>query len=177
MRVAFVLLLATACQQSSKTDPASAGTTAPPTSASSAPGAVAPAASAVAAGAWFVGAWQGSFQAELFRIEVPAGSVKAWKDDDGKQASGEGKLSLQVAADGSVSGTASGALGELTVVGHVDGDRATLTLTSASGQPDGFHGVILASQTPEGMAGTLSASTGDSLRARQAKVTLARGGQ
>jgi hypothetical protein len=46
-----------------------------------------------------------------------------------------------------------------------------------SAQPDGFHGVILASQTPEGMSGTLSASTGDSLRARQAKVTLTRAGK
>ncbi len=172
MRVALLLLLATACQQSPKTDPASVDSA---RVASAAPAvSVAPAASATAA-AWFVGAWQGAYQAELFRVEVPVGGVKAWKDDDGKLASGDGKLSLQAAADGSVSGTASGALGELSVVGHVDGDRVTLTLHSP--QPDGFHGVILATQTPEGLSGTLSASTGDSLQVRQAKVTLTRAGK
>ncbi len=165
-----MLLLVTACQQSPKTDSASVASAAPLASA-----AAAPTASAAGAGAWFVGAWHGAFQAELFRLEVPIGGVKEWKADDGKLASGEGKLALQVAADGCVTGTASGALGELSVVGHVDGDRATLTL--ASSQPDGFHGVILASQTSAGMSGTLSASTGDSLRARQAKVTLARADQ
>ncbi len=98
--------------------------------------------------------------------------MKEWKKDDGSQASGEGKLSLQAAADGSVTGTATGALGELAVSGRVDGDRAALTLSAAS--PDGFHGVILASQSPDGMKGTLNASSGDSLQVRQASVTLAR---
>ena len=165
MRIALLLLFAAACQQSPKTDAGSSVTSPPPSSRSPAP-------SAVASAVWFVGAWQGTFQAELFRVEVPFGAAKEWKTDDGKQASGEGKLALQAAADGSVTGTATGALGELLVVGHVEGDRATLTLNSA--QSDGFHGVVLASQTPEGMSGTLSASSGDSLRVRQAKVTLTR---
>ena len=98
--------------------------------------------------------------------------MKAWKDDDGKLASGEGKLTLQAAADGSVSGSASGALGTLAIAGRVEGDRAALTFTSA--EPNGFHGVIMASQTPEGMKGTLSASSADSLQVRQASVTLTR---
>ncbi len=173
MRAALFLLLATACQQSPNSDAPSAGL-AHATVASAAPSVAAPAAPA-AATAWFVGAWQGAFQAELFRVEVPVGGVKEWKADNGKQASGEGKLSLQAAADGSVIGTASGALGELVVVGQVDGDRATLTLASA--QPNGFHGVVLAAESAEGMAGTLRASTGDSLQVRQAKVTLARAGK
>jgi hypothetical protein len=159
-----LLLLAAACQRSPKTDDGTS-VASPPSSRSSAP-------SAVASAAWFVGAWQGAFQAELFRVEVPFGAAKEWKTDDGKEASGEGKLSLHVAADGSVTGATSGALGELSVVGHVEGDRATLTLVSA--RSDGFHGVVLASQTPEGMSGTISASSGDSLRVRQAKVTLTR---
>lgn len=163
MRFASVLLLATACQQS----PAPAASSAAPAKASAAPSA-----SAAPAKAWFEGAWQGTFRAELFRIEMPTGGVKAWKDDDGKQASGEGKLSLQAAADGSVSGTTSGALGTLAVAGRVDGDRAALTLSST--EPNGFHGVIVAAQTPEGMTGTLSASSGDSLQVRRASVTLTR---
>lgn len=171
MRPALLLLLATACQQTPKSDAVAAGSAAP----SLAPTVATPAASAAAADSWFVGAWQGVFQAELFRLEVPLGGMKEWKADDGKQASGDAKLSLQAAADGSVTGTSSGALGELSVVGHVDGDRATLTL--ASPQPAGFHGVILVSRAPEGMSGTLNASSGDSLRVRQAKVTLTRAGK
>jgi hypothetical protein len=168
VRFFALVVLATACQQAQKADPAATGSAAANTSAAT----PAPSASAAPAKAWFEGSWQGAFQAELLRIELPAGGVKEWKNDDGKKASGEGKLSLEAKPDGSVSGTASGALGELTVAGQVDGDRAALTLTSA--QPEGFHGVILATQTPEGMKGTLNASSGDSLQVRQAAVTLSR---
>jgi hypothetical protein len=122
--------------------------------------------------AWFEGAWQGGFQAELFRVELAVGGVKEWKQDDGKKASGAGTLALDVAADGTASGHASGALGELAIVGRVEGDRAALQLASL--EADGFHGVILATQTAEGMKGTLSASSGDSLQVRQAAVTLTR---
>ena len=166
MRGAPLLLLAVACQQAPNTDPAAG-------SAQAHASVAAPAASAQAPPkAWFEGAWLGAFQAELRRIELPIGGVKEWKLDDGKPASGPGKLSLQAAPDGSVTGSASGALGELSVAGHVDGDRAALTLSSA--RPDGFHGLILAIQTPEGMQGTLSASSADSLQVRQAAVTLTR---
>ncbi|HEX2874774.1 MAG TPA: hypothetical protein VHP33_26165 [Polyangiaceae bacterium] len=165
--LAALLLAGAGCQQAPKVDPAATGSVA--VNASAAP---APSASAAPAKAWFEGSWQGTFQAELLRIELPAGGVKEWKNDDGKKASGEGKLSLEAKPDGSVSGTATGALGDLTVTGQVDGDRAALTLTSP--QPEGFHGVILATQTPEGMKGTLNASSGDSLQVRQAAVTLSR---
>lgn len=162
MKLVTLLLLATACQQSPKPSP----TTAPSTPAAPS------VASAAPAKAWFEGPWQGVFQAELFRIELPVGGVKEWKLDDGKQASGEGKLDLQAAADGTVAGTATGSLGNLAVTGHVDGDRVALTLASADAS--GFHGVILASQTPEGMKGSLSASSADSLQVRQGSVALTR---
>jgi hypothetical protein len=167
VKAASLLLLASACQQS----PTPAAASSAQTPASAAP------AAAVAAPikAWFEGAWQGAFQAELFRVEVPVGGVKEWKQDDGKPASGEGKLSLRAEADGSVTGTTSGALGNLSVSGHVEGDRAALML--ASTDSTGFHGLILAVQTPEGMKGTLSASSADSLQVRQGAVTLARASQ
>jgi hypothetical protein len=169
VKVASLLLVATACQQSPTPAPGAASST--PTPASAAP------AAAVAAPtkAWFEGAWQGAFEAELFRVEVPVGGMKEWKQDDGKQASGEGTLSLHAEADGSVTGSASGALGTLSVSGHVDGDRVALQV--ASTDPGGFHGLILAAQTPEGMQGTLSASSADSLQVRKAAVTLARASQ
>jgi hypothetical protein len=132
----------------------------------------APASSAAAAKAWFQGNWQGSYQAELFRIELPVGGVKEWKKDDGAQGSGAGKLSLVAGPDGNVTGTATGPLGEQSVTGHIDGDRAALSLLPKDA--GGFQGVILASQAPEGMNGKLSASTGDSLSVRQASVVLTR---
>ena len=167
MRACLLLLLATACQQSPKTDAA-------PVAATSATATTSASASAPAK-AWFEGSWQGAFQAELFRLETPAGGVKAWKDDDGKAASGEGKLSFEATPDGSITGSVTGALGNLGISGHVDGDRAALLLSAA--EAAGFHGVILASQTPDGMQGTLSASIGDSLQARQGKVTISRAGK
>jgi hypothetical protein len=173
VKVTLLLLLLTACHNSSKTDAVTHRDA--PLPAASTTSASVPAGSAAASNSWFVGAWQGAFRAELFRVQVPLGGMKEWKADDGQQASGDGTLSLQAATDGNVIGTSNGALGELSVVGHFEGDRATLMLQSP--RPDGFHGVILASQTPEGLSGTLSASTGDSLQVRQAKVTLTRAGK
>lgn len=163
MRAPLLLSLLVACQKAPATGEAS-----PVASASAR---AAPAASA-AVPAWFEGSWQGSFQAELFRVEVPAGGLKEWKQDDGKRASGPGKLELSIAAGGAVTGRASGALGELSVSGRADGERVALSLSSA--EPEGFHGVVLASQTPEGMSGNLSASSGDSLQVRKADVRFTR---
>jgi hypothetical protein len=153
-----------ACQQAPKSEPAPAAST--KTALAPAPAPAAP------AKAWFEGAWQGAFVAELQRIELPVGNVKEWKLDDGKLASGDGKLALRVSSDGVVSGSASGALGDLAVTGRVEGDRAALSLFSA--RPEGFHGVVLAMQSGDGMKGTLSASSADSLQVRKAEVTLTR---
>lgn len=165
MRLIPWLLVVVACQNAPKPD-GGAASSAQPSASVAAPVAAAP------AKPWFEGSWQGTFQAELNRIELPAGGVKEWKQDDGKKSSGEGKLSLAASSTGDVTGTAIGALGELNVAGRIDGDRAALTLTPR--QADGFHGVILATQTPEGLKGTLNASSGDSLQVRRANVTLTR---
>lgn len=121
---------------------------------------------------WYAGSWQGSYKAELHRVELPAGGIKEWKKDDGAQASGDGKLSLEVAANGDVTGKASGPLGEQVVAGRVEGERVALTLTPA--EANGFQGMILATQAPEGIKGALSASTGDSVVVRKATVVLAK---
>jgi hypothetical protein len=159
------MLLAVACQKAPKADVVVAGS-AQPSASVAAPVAAAP------AKAWFEGSWQGTFQAELNRLEPAVGGVKEWKQDDGKKSSGEGKLLLAAGPGGDVTGSANGALGELKITGRMDGDRAALTLTSA--QADGFHGVILATQTPAGLKGTLNASSADSLQVRRADVTLTR---
>ena len=122
--------------------------------------------------AWFEGAWQGAFVAERHRIELPAGAVKEWKDDDGKRASGPNTLELAIADDGVVTGTSSGALGALVVRGRADDDRLAASLSSD--EPNGFHGSFLALKTAEGMSGNVSASSGDSLLVRHGAVVLTR---
>lgn len=167
MKRALLGLALVACQGAPKSQPAELG--------SAAASAAAPSASAAAAAApsaWFVGRWQGSYSAELHRVELASGGVKEWKQDDGKQAAGAGTLSLEAKGDGSVSGSASGPLGEQALSGQVEGDRVALSLTS--GEPNGFRGTLLASQVGEGMQGSLSASTGDSLSVRKASVTLSK---
>ncbi len=144
---------------------------APATTPSAAPSVSVPTATAVKA-AWYEGHWQGTYKAELYRIELAVGGVKAWKQDDGSQASGDGKLTLNAQPDGSVAGSASGPLGEHTVSGRIEGDRAALELIPK--EAGGFRGVVLASQEAAGMKGHLSASTGDSLSVRQASVVLTR---
>lgn len=166
MKVAPLLLIGfVACQNAPKGEPTPTASAAPSASAA-APAPVTP------EKPWFEGAWQGTFSAELFRIELPAGGVKEWKTDDGKQASGAGQLSLDVGPDGTASGSAKGALGELTVTGRFEGDRAALTLAPTT--PGGFQGVVLADKTGDGLKGTLRASSGDSLQVRRADLTLVR---
>jgi hypothetical protein len=166
----LALLLLVACQGSGKEQapPAASAAAAPAVSA-------APSASAAAPAAWYAGSWQGTYKAELHRVELPAGGIKEWKKDDGAQASGEGKLSFEVTPTGDVSGKASGPLGEQVVSGRVEGERVALTLTPV--ESNGFQGVILAAQSPEGIKGALNASTGDSVVVRKAQVVVAKAGK
>ena len=169
MKPLLALVLLAACQGSGKEQaPLGSASTVAAVSA-------APSASAAPPAAWYSGSWQGTYKAELHRVELPAGGIKEWKKDDGAQSSGEGKLSLEAKPDGTVSGQASGALGEQIVSGRIEGDRVALKLTPAT--PEGFQGVILASQAAEGITGSLSVSTGDSLVVRKASVTLAKAGK
>jgi hypothetical protein len=163
VKIWCLLLVAFGCQNAAPREQ-------PAASASAAPAAsVAPVASATPK-PWFEGAWQGTYQAELHRIELSAGGVKEWKKDDGSAASGAGTLSLAVTSDGSVNGTARGPLGEQQVSGRVEGDTVALSLVPAAA--DSFRGTILASKAPEGIKGTLQAASGDSLTVRKASVTL-----
>lgn len=172
MKTVFVSLLMSipllaACQGSGNAQKSDA-----PAAASTRSTASAAPSSAAAPTAWYAGSWQGSYKAELHRVELPAGGIKEWKKDDGVQASGDGKLSLDIAADGAVTGKASGPLGEQAVAGRVEAERVALTLIPA--EVNGFQGVILAAQAPEGIKGALSASTGDSVVVRKATVALAK---
>ena len=170
MKPLLALLLLAACQGSGKEQ-------APPVASSPAAVSAAPSASASAApaAAWYAGSWQGTYKAELHRVELPAGGIKEWKKDDGAQSSGEGKLSFDVSPTGDVTGKASGPLGEQVVSGRVEGENVALTLTPV--EVNGFQGMIVAAQAPEGIKGALNASTGDSVVVRKAQVVVAKAGK
>ncbi len=164
MKIWLALLVTLGCQNATKQEQPAATSAAASTAPAPAP--------APPPKPWYEGAWQGSYQAELHRIELAAGGVREWKKDDGSAASGAGSLSLTAAADGSVDGTAKGPLGEQRVTGRVEGDSIALSLVPVAA--DGFRGIITGSKAEGGIRGALQASSGDSLTVRKASVTLAK---
>jgi hypothetical protein len=132
----------------------------------------APAASAPKASVkpWYAGTFSAEYQVQRTLVEVKAGAVKEWAADDGKAASGPGKLSLQIDDDGVVDGTGEGALGPSHATGKVEDDTLRLQLTPSD--QAGLHGILIAGRDGEGFKGTLQASSADSLRVRGAAVEL-----
>jgi hypothetical protein len=129
-----------------------------------------PTAPAPKAKPWFSGAFQGSYEAKLAPVEVKVGAVKEWLSDDGKSASGPGKLELEIDDDGLVDGAAEGALGASHASGKVEDD--TLRVTLAPSDASALHGVLVATKDGDGFRGSIEASSSDSLRVRQAPIEL-----
>ncbi|HEY0463205.1 MAG TPA: hypothetical protein VGC79_03305 [Polyangiaceae bacterium] len=130
----------------------------------------APAPAPARAKPWFSGGFSGQYEAKLAAVEIKVGAVKEWTKDDGKLASGPGKLSLQIDDDGLVDGTTEGALG----AGHVSGkvEEDTLRVQLAATDDAGLHGVLVATREGNGFKGSIEASSGDSLKVRTASIEL-----
>jgi hypothetical protein len=129
-----------------------------------------PLALAVVQKPWFSGSFVGNYEAKLSPVEVKAGAAREWAADDGKLASGPGKLELTVDDQGLVDGASEGALGASHATGKVEGDTLSVVLTPD--QSSGMRGVLVASRDNDGFRGSIAASSGDSLRVRQAAVEL-----
>jgi hypothetical protein len=136
------------------------------------PAASAQASAATPAKPWFTGGFSGSYEAKLAPVEVSAGAVREWKSDDGKLASGPGKLTLQVDDNGLVEGSGEGAFGADHASGKVEDD--TLRVVLAPTEESGLHGVLVATRDGDGFKGTIQASSSDSLHVRSATVELKR---
>lgn len=119
---------------------------------------------------WFSGGFSGEYQAKLATVDVKAGAIKEWAKDDGKLASGAGKLTLQIDDAGQVDGTSEGALGAGHVSGKVEDDTLRVQLSPAD--DSGLHGVLIATRAGDGFKGSIEASTGDSVRVRTASIEL-----
>lgn len=137
---------------------------------SSAAASAAPPAPPAKAKPWFSGGFTGQYEAKVAAVDVKVGAVKEWSKDDGKLASGPGKLDLQIDESGQVDGTSEGALGTSHVTGRVEDD--TLRVQLSPTDEAGLHGVLIGTRNGDGFKGSIEASSGDSLRVRTASIEL-----
>lgn len=167
MKAAFcvlLLVLAVACDKKTPA-PAIAPAEGPAASASAKP-----------APPWFVGTWSGSYTARPRAVDSPKeGYVKEWRETDAGAFSGPGTVTLQIDESGRIAGSAEGALGPLVASGQVTDETLSVTLQSKPADAQQISSAVLvAKRDGDSAKGTLSASTGDSLRVRQADITLTR---
>jgi len=163
---AFIVLSLVSCKRepSSSTNPGEAS--------SALPAASAPAAPPIAPKPWYEGNWSGTYESSIESLAHEVGGVRAWKQDEGKAASGPGTLKVSVGSDGVVTGEAQGALGAQSVSGHADEKGLWLTLTPKEDDVLAFRGTLVAERSGETVSGSLRASSGDSLTVRKATAVL-----
>jgi hypothetical protein len=139
----------------------------------SAPSAALPLPSA-SAKSWCAGTWTGTYKAVANRIDLPTnrGGIPEWKADDTKAFTGPGTIELTCADDGSVTGTAKGALGEQEIRGEAEETSLHARLVPKSAVPPAFSGTVALSHTAAEVMGDLRASTPDGHVARTATVSL-----
>ncbi len=103
-------------------------------------------------------------------ITVPEGTK--WKGEEGTEGVGEGKLSLEVGADGRVTGTVEGPLGAALVEGHVEGETLTATFRRKDPADNGFYGTLGGKVAGDKVEGALTASRGNAGLVREGKFSL-----
>jgi hypothetical protein len=137
----------------------------------------APASAAVPAAPWFAGTWSGKYDARHHLVETPTkeGTVRDWAADDGGEHAGQGTLQLSIDDRGGITGSAEGALGSMLATGEAEGDTLRVQLVPKDPAQAISSAFFIAKRDPSGAKGQLSASTGDSLRVRNAVVELSRG--
>src|SRR5689334_5767009 len=159
-RARFVLLVPfvlVACEtsRSDKPTPPAPSETAPalPSAPASVPSgktsstAPAPSASAAAAeekGGSLVGTFEGRYDAKRGEVEIPPKvKDKVRTKDDGKTATGVGKISITIDPDGEVSGSLSGALGAATLKGKAEGESISAMVNPEDGlAPQAMFGIV-----------------------------------
>lgn len=170
--LALAVVAACDSKKSSPAQPASSGSTA------SAPAASVDAAPPKPKAPWYVGSWQGSYDAQHYLIDMDRklGAIRDWKEDDGGGAAGKGKLSFAMDERGTITGTASGPLGEQVASGEVDEEVFRVKLSPKEPGEQSFLGTLVARRKGDALEGRLQASSGNSRVVRDAPVTLSSGG-
>lgn len=133
-------------------------------------------AGAPANGASLAGTWEGRYDAKKGSVELPPKvKDKVRKKDEGQTATGPGTLSLTIDADGELRGKAKGALGELTIIGRVDGDvvRASVTPDDPYA-PQAMTGILVGRAEGEVIRANLRVAGPDAVLVRESAVELRR---
>lgn len=175
--LALFSIAALACE--SKKDPPGSVEAKSADSASAAPtiaSAAAPAASATAkpagpAAASFAGKYE-SKASSLYLPDTKEMKNVKWRGDESSEGLGAGELNISIAADGTVSGEASGPLGAMVVNGHADGDHVAATLTRKS-EDGGFTGTLLGDRKGDALSGEMNLTRHDASVLRVATFQLA----
>jgi hypothetical protein len=97
-----------------------------------------------------------------------------WSKDKGTEAVGKGELELTVAADGTVTGRLTGALGDLVVKGVAEESLVHATFSAERPEPTTMAGTLELSLSIGKLEGELRGSSGDATLVRKAKVSAAR---
>jgi uncharacterized protein (DUF2147 family) len=121
---------------------------------------------------WFAGKFAGSYLAESAAPKAEVGAPRQWQKDDGKTAVGPGTLTLSIADDGAIQGSAQGVLGDEILNGKVDGDVVRGTLLASNDAS--FRGTLIAARSGDGFTGSIHASSADSNTVRAASLELKR---
>jgi hypothetical protein len=123
-------------------------------------------------------AWSGKYASEAGSLYVVDGGEWAglkWRGDDASTGLGEGVLALTL--DGQthrVAGTGSGVLGDIVLVGGVDGKTLMASVLRKDPLDRGLTGTAVGTIDGDRIDGTMRLSLADARVIRNAKFTLAR---
>ncbi|MGC4069626.1 MAG: hypothetical protein QM784_34210 [Polyangiaceae bacterium] len=101
------------------------------------------------------------------------GAPSNWEQDEGKRFTGECRISITIAPNGTVDGTLKGALGDHELRGAIAGDDVRAVLVPTNGEVTSIqNGYLSLARSNAGLKGKLTAASGDSLHLRVAELDL-----
>jgi hypothetical protein len=122
--------------------------------------------------------WKGTYVSEAGSLYVVDGGEWAgvtWRGDDASTGIGEGVLALTLEREAHrVTGTGGGSLGDVILVGGVDGETLTASVLRKDPLDRGLTGTAVGKVHGDQIDGTMRLSLADARIIRDAKFTLAR---
>ena len=122
------------------------------------------------------GTWEGSYDAKKGAVVLPDRvKDKTRGSDDGKLASGPGKVELTILPTGEVRGKATGALGDARLTGRIDSASAYLSVSwypEDATKPNAMTGVLLGPLKDGVINAMIRVAGPDAVLVREAKIEL-----
>ncbi len=122
--------------------------------------------------------WAGTYESEAGSLYVVDGGEWAgvkWRGDDAGLGLGEGTMALTLRrGNRRVTGTGSGAVGDVLFEGTMDGDLLTASVLRKDPLDRGFTGTVVGNVSGDQLVGTMRLSLADARVIRHAKFTLTR---